>query len=126
MGEHVDWVNEYIPTIEEYFHKPLSKNLFIYTTPTTAEYLRVLNFYKIPNAEYLAEHTYGLTSSGNVILINGHNITRTRFRLTLGHEMTHQYQIEIYGESILNDKKWIERDAEKHSYNILRLHRKKR
>lgn len=117
-GERIEWVNEDLPKIEAYFKKPLDKELLIYSVKDRAAYYNELAARKIKNAKRLSYTSYAVTSSGNMILINTEGLSRQHFFFILAHEMTHQYQFEKYGKSILKNIPWMEQDADYHAYKI--------
>lgn len=120
LGERIEWVQQDLPKIEQYFQKPLDKTLLICVVPTKQTYKKELLKYKIKEADTLIRTSYAVTSAGNVILINSEELSRKHFLFVLAHEMAHQYQFERYGCVILHKRDWMEQDADRHARNIVK------
>ena len=105
-----------IKIIENYYHHydgiVLNRELVILNVFGSKQFKEELEKNKIVNAKLIAKRAQAVTSRNNLIIINTAGLSDTEYLFYLAHEITHQYQYQLLGNSVTDDMVYLEGSAE--------------
>ena len=105
-----------IKIIENYYHHydgiVLNRELVILNVFGSKRFKEELEKNKIANAKLIAKRAQAVTSRNNLIIINTAGLSDTEYLFYLAHEMTHQYQYQLLGNSFTDDMVYLEGSAD--------------
>lgn len=105
-----------IKIIENYYHYcdgiVLNRELVILNVFGRNQFRKELERSKIPNAEFIAKRAQAVTSRNNLIIINTSGLSDKEYLFYLAHEITHQYQYQLLGDSFTDDMIYCEGSAD--------------
>ena len=105
-----------IKIIENYYHHydgiVLNRELVILNVFGSKRFKEELEKNNIVNAKLIAKRAQAVTSRTNLIIINTAGLTDTEYLFYLAHEMTHQYQYQLLGNSFTDDMVYLEGSAD--------------
>ena len=105
-----------IKIIENYYHHydgiVLNRELVILNVFGSKRFKEELEKNKIVNAKLIAKRAQAVTSRNNLIIINTAGLSDTEYLFYLAHEITHQYQYQLLGNSFTDDMVDLEGSAD--------------
>ena len=105
-----------IKIIENYYHHydgiVLNRELIILNVFGSKRFKEELEKNKIVNAKLIAKRAQAVTSKNNLIIINTAGLSDTEYLFYLAHEITHQYQYQLLGNSFTDDMVYLEGSAD--------------
>lgn len=105
-----------IKIIENYYHHydgiVLNRELIILNVFGSKRFKEELEKNKIVNAKLIAKRAQAVTSRNNLIIINTAGLSDTEYLFYLAHEITHQYQYQLLGNSFTDDMVYLEGSAD--------------
>ena len=105
-----------IKIIENYYHHydgiVLNRELVILNVFGSKRFKEELEKNKIVNAKLIAKRAQAVTSRNNLIIINTAGLSDTEYLFYLAHEITHQYQYQLLGNSFTDDMVYLEGSAD--------------
>lgn len=105
-----------IKIIENYYHHydgiVLNRELVILNVFGSKRFKEELEKNKIVNAKLIAKRAQAVTSKNNLIIINTAGLSDTEYLFYLAHEITHQYQYQLLGNSFTDDMVYLEGSAD--------------
>ena len=105
-----------IKIIENYYHHydgvVLNRELVILNVFGSKRFKEELEKNNIVNAKLIAKRAQAVTSRNNLIIINTAGLSDTEYLFYLAHEMTHQYQYQLLGNSFTDDMVYLEGSAD--------------
>ena len=105
-----------IKIIENYYHHydgiVLNRELVILNVFGSKRFQEELEKNNIVNAKLIAKRAQAVTSRTNLIIINTAGLSDTEYLFYLAHEMTHQYQYQLLGNSFTDDMVYLEGSAD--------------
>lgn len=101
-----------IKIVENYFKNnfnlTLHRDVAVINVGSVKEYADLLKYFKINNAEEIAQKSGAVTSRNSVIVINTAGTDKSDRLFLLAHEMTHQYQFQQKGKAATEDMAMLE------------------
>lgn len=105
-----------IKIIENYYHHydgiVLNRELVILNVFGSKRFKEELEKNKIVNAKLIVKRAQAVTSKNNLIIINTAGLSDTEYLFYLAHEITHQYQYQLLGNSFTDDMVYLEGSAD--------------
>ena len=105
-----------IKIIENYYHHydgiVLNRELVILNVFGSKRFQEELEKNNVVNAKLIAKRAQAVTSRTNLIIINTAGLSDTEYLFYLAHEMTHQYQYQLLGNSFTDDMVYLEGSAD--------------
>ena len=105
-----------IKIIENYYHHydgiVLNRELVILNVFGSKRFQEELEKNNIVNAKLIAKRAQAVTSRNNLIIINTAGLSDTEYLFYLAHEITHQYQYQLLGNSFTDDMVYLEGSAD--------------
>ena len=105
-----------IKIIENYYHHydgiVLNRELVILNVFGSKRFKEELEKNNVVNAKLIAKRAQAVTSRNNLIIINTAGLSDTEYLFYLAHEITHQYQYQLLGNSFTDDMVYLEGSAD--------------
>ena len=105
-----------IKIIENYYHHydgiVLNRELIILNVFGSKRFKEELEKNNVVNAKLIAKRAQAVTSRNNLIIINTAGLSDTEYLFYLAHEITHQYQYQLLGNSFTDDMVYLEGSAD--------------
>lgn len=105
-----------IKIIENYYRHydgiVLDRELVILNVFGSKRFQEELEKNNVVNAKLIAKRAQAVTSRNNLIIINTAGLSDTEYLFYLAHEMTHQYQYQLLGNSFTDDMVYLEGSAD--------------